>query len=151
MKRGGDRIPRQFDREGYSQPTRRITGRRSPTAAIAVGALVVALIILHFMGYSGGNGSIGHSPTNMLKQLPPNFLNSEGQLNVSEVLNGANVPNGIIEKVVNEIGPTITIPSGKKVKEILTETLKKHKLVVKEAKDTVENILRKSKSRSPGQ
>jgi hypothetical protein len=141
MKKGGNDL--EYD---PNPSTRRITGRRSPTAAIAVGVLVVALIILHFMGYSGGNGSIGHSPTNMLKQLPPNFLNSEGQLNVSEVLSGANVPNGIIEKVVNEIGPTITIPSGKKVKEILTETLKKQNLV-KKAENKAERIMRKSKSR----
>jgi len=98
------------------------------------------------MGYSGGNGSIGHLPTRMLKQLPPNFLNSKGQLNVSEVLSGANVPNGIIVNVVNEIGSTITIPSGKKVEEILTEALKKQNLV-KEAENKAERIMRKSKSR----
>ena len=140
MKRGGN------DLEYDPHPsTRRITGRRSPGAAIAFGVVVVALIILRFMVQSGGNGSI-HSTTNMLTKLPPNFLNSEGQLNVSEVLSGANVPDGIIDKVVNEIGSTITIPSSKKVRDILTEALKKQNLV-KEAENKAKEIMSKSKSR----
>jgi hypothetical protein len=49
---------------------------------IAFGIMVLALIIGNILAPHFNWGGGEDSPTRMLKQLPPNFLNSEGQLNI---------------------------------------------------------------------